>query len=142
MMEALAVKPSASPSDVVLALWELYDGMRKISGNFGVKELWLQSIDARMQKFLLNHGFEKVDTPLVRYKIDDEKIINDPLSYLVAHVTQVREVWWKPVDDEHQAVLLSKGFVPVVVPVFRMVMGNSADPLGDYQTISLISEHK
>src|SRR5438067_7133842 len=77
VMEALAPKPGLSPMDEARALRELYDCIRKVAEYTGIREIWFQCADPRLEKFILRKGWTKSDVPLFRMKVGGD---TDPLA--------------------------------------------------------------
>jgi hypothetical protein len=73
MMEALAPKPGLGKLREAAALNQLFDKVKELANQLGVKEVWFGCKDASLDKFLMdedhNRGFEKVNYPVYRFKL-------------------------------------------------------------------------
>jgi hypothetical protein len=69
VQEALAPQPDISPKDHALALRALNDYLKKLAQLSGVKEIWFGCKDERVIKFAERHGFEVLNFPVLRMKV-------------------------------------------------------------------------
>lgn len=69
MVEALAPKPGLSPMDEARALKAMFDAWKQIAAATGVKEIYFGCKDERVEKFVLKHGFEKINFPVFRVRL-------------------------------------------------------------------------
>ena len=69
VMEALAPKPGITPMNEARALNALFDGIKKIAQDQGIKEVLFGCKDPRVDAFVTRHGFEKLSFPVYRIKL-------------------------------------------------------------------------
>jgi hypothetical protein len=70
VMEALAPKPGLSPMDEARALKVLFDGVTRVAQASGVREVLFGCSDVRVENFVTRHGWEKLNFPMFRAKIE------------------------------------------------------------------------
>ena len=69
MVESLGISPDASPLDTAKALSEVMQIVRWESQKAGQGEVYFLCSDEETKKFAEHHGFERVNIPLYRMKV-------------------------------------------------------------------------
>lgn len=69
VMEALAPKPGITPLREAWALNELFEKIKETARRLGVKEIMFGCKDERLEKFIRERGFEKLNFPVFRFKL-------------------------------------------------------------------------
>ena len=69
VMEALAPKPGITPLQEARALNELFDKIKDVARQAGIKEIVFGCKDEKLQKFIEGRGFEKLSFPVFRFKL-------------------------------------------------------------------------
>lgn len=69
VMEALAPKPEITPMREAWALNELFERIKQIAREVGVKEIMFGCKDERLGKFIESRGFERLNFPVFRFKL-------------------------------------------------------------------------
>jgi N-acetylglutamate synthase-like GNAT family acetyltransferase len=69
VMEALAPKPGLTPLQEARALNELFDKIKDVARQAGIKEIVFGCKDERLAKFIEGRGFEKLTFPVFRFKL-------------------------------------------------------------------------
>ena len=70
VMEALAPRPGLSPLQEARALKELFEAMKRVAKATGVREILFGCKDERVHKFIEGRGFQKLDFPVFRFKVE------------------------------------------------------------------------
>ena len=68
-IESLAVRPGLSKLREAAALSELSEAWRKIAAETGIKEIYFTCADERVGQFVEGRGWERLKTPVYRYKL-------------------------------------------------------------------------
>jgi len=69
VMEALAPKPGITPLQEARALNELFDKIKDVARQAGIKEIVFGCKDEKLEKFIEGRGFEKLSFPVFRFKL-------------------------------------------------------------------------
>jgi hypothetical protein len=69
VMEALAPKPGISPLGEARALNELFEEVKRVAREAGVREIVFGCKDDSLTGFIENRGFEKLNFSVYRYKL-------------------------------------------------------------------------
>lgn len=69
VMEALAPKPGLTPLQEARALNELFEKIKDVARQAGIKEIVFGCKDEQLGKFIEGRGFEKVSFPVFRFKL-------------------------------------------------------------------------
>lgn len=69
VMEALAPRPGITPLQEARALNELFEKIKQVARDAGIKEVMFMCKDERLQKFIERRGFERLNHPCYRFKI-------------------------------------------------------------------------
>lgn len=69
VMEALAPEPGISPLQEARALNELFEKVKQVARDAGIKEVMFGCKDERLGKFIEGRGFERLNFPCFRFKV-------------------------------------------------------------------------
>lgn len=69
VMEALAPKPGITPLQEARALNELFEKVKQVARECGIKEIMFGCKDEGLGKFIEGRGFERLSFPVYRFKI-------------------------------------------------------------------------
>lgn len=69
VMEALAPRPDITPLQEARALNELFEKVKQVAREAGIKEVMFGCRDERLGKFIEGRGFERLNFPCFRFKI-------------------------------------------------------------------------
>ena len=69
MMESLAVRPGASLLDAVQGFRDLVKAIELIASQRGIREIYFVCKDEDVLKIAQNHGFERIEFPVVRLRL-------------------------------------------------------------------------
>lgn len=69
VMEALAPRPDITPLQEARALNELFEKIKQVARDAGIKEIMFGCRDERLGKFIEGRGFERLSFPCFRFKI-------------------------------------------------------------------------
>lgn len=69
VMEALAPKPGLTPLQEARALNELFEKIKNIAREAGIKEIMFGCKDEQLGKFIEGRDFERLPFPVFRFKI-------------------------------------------------------------------------
>jgi hypothetical protein len=69
VMEALAPKPGLTPLQEARALNELFDKVKDVARQAGIKEIVFGCKDEKLGKFIEGRGFERLSFPCFRFKL-------------------------------------------------------------------------
>lgn len=69
VMEALAPRPGITPMQEARALNELFDKIKQVARDAGIKEVMFGCKDERLGKFIERRGFERITFPCFRFKV-------------------------------------------------------------------------
>ncbi len=69
VMEALAPRPGITPLQEARALNELFEKIKQVARDAGIREVMFMCKDERLQKFIERRGFERLNHPCYRFKI-------------------------------------------------------------------------
>ena len=69
VQESLAPKPGLSRLNGARAINELHETLKKLAAATGVREIWFECTDPRIEKLALKRGFTRVANPVLKYKI-------------------------------------------------------------------------
>jgi hypothetical protein len=70
VMEALAPRPGVTPLQEARALKELFEAMKAVARKSGVREILFGCKDESLAGFIKDRGFEKINFPVFRYKVE------------------------------------------------------------------------
>ena len=70
VMEALAPRPGIYPSQEARALNELFEKIKQVARDAGIKEIMFGCADERLGKFIEGRGFERLNFPVFRFKVE------------------------------------------------------------------------
>jgi len=69
VMEALAPHPTITPMREARALNELFEKVKQVAREAGIKEVMFGCKDERLAKFIERRGFERLNFPVFRFKV-------------------------------------------------------------------------
>lgn len=74
MLEALAPKPGITPKQSARAIWEIFEGFKRVAQSYGIKEIYFASSFEPLQKMVekkshKKHGITRVTLPVFRCKL-------------------------------------------------------------------------
>lgn len=69
VMEALAPRPGITPLQEARALNELFEKVKQVARDAGIKEVMFGCKDESLEKFIEGRGFEKLSFPVFRFKL-------------------------------------------------------------------------
>lgn len=69
VMEALAPRPGITPLQEARALNELFEKIKQVARDAGIKEIMFGCKDEQLGKFIEGRGFERLNFPVFRFKI-------------------------------------------------------------------------
>lgn len=69
MLESVALNPQASPLDSGQAFRDLVKGQELLASSFDLREIYFISTDPAVTRVAEDHGFERIEFPVVRLKL-------------------------------------------------------------------------
>lgn len=69
VMEALAPRPEITPLQEARALNELFEKVKQVARDAGIREVMFGCKDERLAKFIEGRGFERLSFPVFRFKL-------------------------------------------------------------------------
>lgn len=69
VMEALAPRPNLTPLQEARALNELFEKVKQVAQDAGIREIMFGCKDERLGEFIEGRGFEKLNFPCYRFKV-------------------------------------------------------------------------
>lgn len=70
MQEALARKPGLTDREGARAIKALHEALKNLAAISGVREIWFECTDPRIEKIALKRGFTRVNHPVLKYKLE------------------------------------------------------------------------
>ena len=69
MQESLAPQPGLGRLDGARAINALHETLKKLAAASGVREIWMECTDPRIEKIATKRGWKRVNRPVLKYKL-------------------------------------------------------------------------
>lgn len=69
MLESVALNPAATTLDAGQAFRDLVKGQQLLASSFGLREIYFIATDPAVKRVAEDHGFERIEFPVVRLKL-------------------------------------------------------------------------